>query len=328
MYKKNSNLQEQYKQILQEHEKQMNETASAYDEKEQLLLSNFDQIQYDVQKVHQKELEQYKEKSEIELNKLSTDHQKNLEQSEQKYLEKVTDLKEQIHGLQKQVRNTGEVATHQILCEWKSSRVRRGILKDEEFHIIPNVFIPDYSRKDEITNRQVDHLLLSRAGIYVLETKYWRGTVVHGLSKEDAGIFSFLLDGMKHKGNGQNNEKTIVFVPKVIDDESGNIKKMIQIHSYGEPVSQAKRTAIVTQRYLTKHTTMSNLYITPVVYFGYPQKEEEMNGHLDFSKSDVERLCKKQELETFLDRESQREKRFTAAQLQQIKQIVENVNYI
>ena len=328
MYKKNDNLQKQHKQILQEHEKQMNETASTYEEKEQLLLSNFDQIQYDVQKVHQKELEQYKDKSEFELNKLSTDHQKKLAQSEQNHLEKVNDLNEQIHGLKKQVRNTGEVATHQILREWKNSCVRRGVLKDEEFHIIPNIFIPDESKKDEMTNRQVDHLLLSRTGIYVLETKYWRGTVVHGLSKEDAGVFSFLLEGMKHKGNAQNDEKTIVFVPKIIDDESGNIKKMIQIHSYGEPVSQAKGTAVVTQKFLTKNTNMSNLYVKPVVYFGYPQKDEEMNGLLDFSKSDVQRLSTKQELESFLDKESQKEKRFTVVQLQQIKEIVENVNYI
>lgn len=326
MYKKNSNLQEQHKQILQEHEKQMTETASAYEEKEQLLLSNFDQIQYDVQKVHQKEKEQYREKSEIELNKLSTNHQRKLEQSEQKYIEKVNDLREQIHGLKKQARNTGEVATHQILCEWKNSCVRRGILKDEEFHIIPNVFIPDYSKKDEITNRQVDHLLLLRTGIYVLETKYWRGTVVHGLNKDDAGVFSFLLDGIKN--NWSHDEKTIVFVPKTIDDESGNIKKMIQVQSYGEPTKQAKYTAVVTKQYLDKHTNIPKLYVTPIVYFGYPQQEQEMNGFIDFSQSDVERLTTKQELENFLEKESQKEKRFTTLQLQQIKQCIENVNYI
>ncbi|MCR8927462.1 NERD domain-containing protein [Priestia megaterium] len=328
MYKKNGNLQKLQQQILQEHEKQMNETAITYEEKEQLLLSNFDQIQYGAQKVHQKELEQYKNKSEIELNKLSTDYQKKLAQSEQNHLEKVNDLEEQIYGLKKQVRNTGEVATHQILREWKKSCIRRGVLKEEEFHIIPNIFIPNDSKKGERTNRQVDHLLLSRTGIYVLETKYWQGTVVHGLSKEDAGVFSFLLEGMKQKGNGQNDERTIVFVPKIIDDESGNIKKIIQIHSYGEPVSQAKSTAYVTKIYLADQTNMSNLYVTPVVYFGYPQKDEKMNGFLDFSNSDVQRLSTKQELESFLDRENQKEKRFTVVQLQQFKEIIENANYI
>lgn len=49
--------------------------------------------------------------------------------------------------------------------------------------IMGNVFVP-YEENGETKTRQIDHLVILPSDIYIIETKYWRGTVIHGINRK------------------------------------------------------------------------------------------------------------------------------------------------
>ena len=75
-------------------------------------------------------------------------------------------------------------------------------------YIIPNVFIP-FTYNGKVRTRQIDHLILLPVGIYVIETKYWRGKIVHGLTKTRKRFF-ILLDMIP---SNKKDAQTLVFIP-------------------------------------------------------------------------------------------------------------------
>ena len=72
--------------------------------------------------------------------------------------------------------NRGEYRTYQMLRQLANE------FKDDNFKIYGNLFI---NSSDKRPNRQVDHLVICRCGIFMLETKYWMGTIYHNIKIED-----------------------------------------------------------------------------------------------------------------------------------------------
>lgn len=83
--------------------------------------------------------------------------------------------------------------TYETLHYMKRGFIEQGIILDAEIQIMPNVFIKNNS---EINDNRIHHLILCKTGIYLLETKEWEEKLIHGLTKENAGIYSFMIDEM------------------------------------------------------------------------------------------------------------------------------------
>ncbi|PEL88681.1 chromosome segregation protein, partial [Bacillus wiedmannii] len=81
--------------------------------------------------------------------------------------------------------NGAEMNTYETLHYMKRGFIEQGIILDAEFQVMPNVFIKNNS---EINDNRIHHLILCKTGIYLLETKEWNEKLIHGLTKENAGI--------------------------------------------------------------------------------------------------------------------------------------------
>lgn len=288
-------------------------------EKEQLL-TNFEQQKNRIEYV----FNQKEQALEQAVKEVFQQTQQEHETAVAKMQENMNELNNYIEEIQKYSRNTGEIITHQILSELKKNWVANGTLSETDMHIIPNVFIPFVS-KGQVRTRQIDHLILLPVGIYVVETKYWRGKIVHGLNKTRAKDFSFLLDMIP---NNKKSTQTLVFIPSTSSDETGNAVNTIQVRSYGEPTDQASRTAVTLNEYLNALVQWKVPYVTPVVYFGYPN-QGNMNGLVDLSKENkVTRFTSAEQLQNFFKQELTKPQKLSAVQLQEIKSIVEHVNYL
>ncbi|MFJ5965374.1 nuclease-related domain-containing protein, partial [Bacillus sp. NPDC093026] len=126
------------------------------------------------------------------------DNQKYAFLNEKEFLKnKIEKMDKYINNHKKCSRNTSEVITHTILTELKDKLISDGKINENEMVIMGNVFVP-YDDNGETKTRQIDHLVILPSDIYIIETKYWRGTVIHGINhknaKSIANDFSFVFE--------------------------------------------------------------------------------------------------------------------------------------
>ncbi|WP_174612895.1 nuclease-related domain-containing protein [Virgibacillus ihumii] len=248
---------------------------------------------------------------------------------EQYYLKDIQTLNHHIGKLNKNItdiqrysRNAGEIITHQILEQLKSDLVQEGIISGDEMYIVPNLYIP-YEENGNLKTRQIDHLVLLPTGVYVVETKYWQGKVVHGLTQENAGEFSFIADMMTSRNQSSGKKHTLVFVPDQEFDE-----KKIQVKSYGDPAQQVMSTAYTLRDYIYQHFGRTN-FITPIVYFGY-SSDKNTDGVIDLSDDqNVPRLIGETEIRQYFREQLHAEqKKHSKEVLQETKEGLESINYL
>lgn len=214
-------------------------------------------------------------------------------------------LQSENEEIKRNYRNRGEIITHQILESLKKDLIRKRTITAEEMIIMPNVFIPDENR----TTRQIDHLVLLPSGIYVIETKHWKGHIVLGMTKKNSGKFSFIADLLN-----SSNEETLVFDK----DKSG-----LTINSYGNPIQQAATTAFILKEYL-KRKAIQVGWIDSVVFFNY----EGSVVHDRSANDKVFRKHNKDEFILFFNDELKKKEKYNVQQLHAIKEKIESSNYI
>lgn len=307
-YKKTNALHTEKQVMLQEHQQEKNDIIHHFEQQKNDIEHDFKQENQNLEVAYKKILIQEKEKREAEVAEVQ---------------EIMNELNRYIEDIQKYSRNSGEIITHQILSELKRTWVSNGVLSETDMYIIPNVFIP-FTYNGKVRTRQIDHLILLPVGIYVIETKYWRGKIVHGLTKKRAKDFSFLLDMIP---SNKKDAQTLVFIPSQSTDETGKLVNTIQVRSYGEPTDQASKTAVTLNEYLNNQVSWKVPYITPVVYFGYPNQGN--NGLIELaSENKVNRFSTADQLQNFFRQELVKSPKLNPVQLQEIKSIVEQVNYL
>jgi hypothetical protein len=239
----------------------------------------------------------------------------------------IDQLNQYIYELQSYSRNIGEVKTHQTLHELKNRWIKEGKIEEADMLIIPNVFIPFHSEYG-LKTRKIDHLVLLPTGIYVVQTKYWKGKVIHGLNKENAGDFSFLLDLINEKSYVKSKEQSFVFVSSHSVDEHDEFTPVIQVKAQGELIKQIKYTSQILCDFLSKKMGMKVDFITPVIYFGYQNGNQKTHGLIDLSDDkSVVRLTNDKELCAFFEAEWQKPVIYHTADLLEIKSLIEHVHY-
>ncbi|MEM5840103.1 nuclease-related domain-containing protein [Bacillus sp. LMB3902] len=203
-------------------------------------------------------------------------NQKNEFLNENDFLKnKIVKMDEYINNLKKYSRNSGEVITHTILTELKEKLISEGKINENEMVIMGNVFVP-YEENGETKTRQIDHLVILPSDIYIIETKYWRGTVIHGINRKNAesiaNDFSFVFEQLFPKANS-DTEKTIIFMKNSNIDKDSEQKNSINISYYDNPRNQVMDTMYKLRNFLITYNNKFN-YVEPIVYFGYPRTKK------------------------------------------------------
>ncbi|MEO2282954.1 nuclease-related domain-containing protein [Bacillus licheniformis] len=260
-----------------------------------------------------------KEAKKIHQNNLEREL-KNLEQTYQDHL--VQAHKEASAALQQ-----AEVITHTILTELKEKLISEGKINENEMVIMGNVFVP-YEENGETKTRQIDHLVILPSDIYIIETKYWRGTVIHGINRKNAesiaNDFSFVFEQLFPKANS-DTEKTIIFMKNSNIDKDSEQKNSINISYYDNPRNQVMDTMYKLRNFLITYNNKFN-YVEPIVYFGYPEDKE--NRVIDYSTKDKNRFTSKASLCEYFKNEVLKPAKYTVDEIQQIKRIMQKVNYL
>jgi hypothetical protein len=222
------------------------------------------------------------------------------------YKREIEKLMIENEDIRKNYRNRGEIITHQILENFKSELIRKGSISPDEMMIMPNIFIPE----ENGSIRQIDHLVLLSTGIYLIETKHWKGHIVMGVTRRGSRKFSFLADLMDSE-----EEDTLIFDKT----ESG----VLTVKTYENPIRQVQKTAVILSNYLKRQDIET--WINTLVFFNYDEKEV----HDWPDNSIVKQITNKEQLQQFFINElTSRERIYGAFQLKNIKYLIESANYI
>jgi hypothetical protein len=222
------------------------------------------------------------------------------------YKREIEKLMIENEDIRKNYRNRGEIITHQILENFKSELIRKGSISPDEMMIMPNIFIPE----ENGSIRQIDHLVLLSTGIYLIETKHWKGHIVMGVTRRGSRKFSFLADLMDSE-----EEDTLIFDKT----ESG----VLTVKTYENPIRQVQKTAVILSNYLKRQDIET--WINTLVFFNYDEKEV----HDWPDNSIVKQFTNKEQLQQFFINElTSRERIYGAFQLKNIKYLIESANYI
>ncbi|PFR37069.1 NERD domain-containing protein [Bacillus cereus] len=319
LFYKNKQLESESQQVEFE-KKQAIETykneiaATVIEHKEQQNnLKNMEQKKYnDLQVSANREIENMR----MMKNQLAMQHSKERSEIQNKHNNEIHMFQKLIENLREYTKNGAEMNTYETLHYMKRGFIEQGIILDAEIQIMPNVFIKNNS---EINDNRIHHLILCKTGIYLLETKEWEEKLIHGLTKENAGIYSFMIDEMGKYQQEVEKEETFEYIV-------GKDSSTIQVKNEGNPVYKAKKLSQILYNCLKEMQANSiKEKVKPVVYF-YNENGKEI---IDLSSEETPRLKNREQIVTFFRNEILAGKVvYTVQELEQIREMISRMNYI
>ncbi|HDR4945410.1 TPA: NERD domain-containing protein [Bacillus cereus] len=319
LFYKNKQLESESQQVefekKQAIETYKNEIAATVIEhtEQQNNLKNMEQKKYnDLQVSANREIENMR----MMKNQLAVQHSKERSEIQNKHNNEIHMFQKLIANLREYTKNGAEMNTYETLHYMKRGFIEQGIILDAEIQIMPNVFIKNNS---EVNDNRIHHLILCKTGIYLLETKEWEEKLVHGLTKENAGIYSFMIDEMGKYQQEVEKEETFEYIV-------GKDSSTIQVKNEGNPVYKAKKLSQILYNCLKEMQTNSiKEKVKPVVYF-YNENGTEI---IDLSSEETPRLKDREQIVTFFRNEILAGKIvYTVQELEQIREMISRMNYI
>ncbi|ANS49545.1 NERD domain-containing protein [Bacillus thuringiensis] len=300
------------KQAIETYENEIAATVIEHKE-QQNNLKNMEQKKYnDLQVSANREIENMR----MMKNQLAMQHSKERSEIQNKHNNEIHMFQKLIANLREYTKNGAEMNTYETLHYMKRGFIEQGIILDAEIQIMPNVFIKNNS---EINDNRIHHLILCKTGIYLLETKEWEEKLIHGLTKENAGIYSFMIDEMGKYQQEVEKEETFEYIV-------GKDSSTMQVKNEGNPVYKAKKLSQILYNCLKEMQANSiKEKVKPVVYF-YNENGKEI---IDLSSEETPRLKDREQIVTFFRNEILAGKVvYTVQELEQIREMISRMNYI
>ncbi|WP_157417676.1 NERD domain-containing protein [Bacillus cereus] len=300
------------KQAIETYENEIAATVIEHKE-QQNNLKNMEQKKYnDLQVSANREIENMR----MMKNQLAMQHSKERSEIQNKHNNEIHMFQKLIANLREYTKNGAEMNTYETLHYMKRGFIEQGIILDAEIEIMPNVFIKNNS---EINDNRIHHLILCKTGIYLLETKEWEEKLIHGLTKENAGIYSFMIDEMGKYQQEVEKEETFEYIV-------GKDSSTMQVKNEGNPVYKAKKLSQILYNCLKEMQANSiKEKVKPVVYF-YNENTKEI---IDLSSEETPRLKDREQIVTFFRNEILAGKVvYTVQELEQIREMISRMNYI
>ena len=145
------------------------------------------------------------------------------------------------------------------MLELRDQLVNERRIRPEDMHIMANIFLP----KDPLGKvRQIDHLVLTRTGIYVIDSNLVSGHIYHGITDQQFSDFPVLGQVFETLDLNPNKEQTLL-----LEKQPNN--KTAAFHSYTNEVKEVDNTTEELQRQLELKYTP-----TPIIYF-HPNEVSE-----------------------------------------------------
>lgn len=251
------------------------------------------------------------------IEQLEASTEERLEVQKQKYQENLNEKDDYINSLYEISMTQSEILTYQVLTEIKQQFITENLIYEPEMIIMNNVFIP-YVENQQTLIKQIDHLILHPVGLFIIETKKLKNTIVHGLTKEELGEQEILFDAIFPDVNAQV-EQTFMIEPQ---ENTSYANREIKIIKEVSPVLEVNKTTEILTRYLNVKTTF-NQVIKPIVY--YSNSETETNKLINYSElKEVPLFTNPSEMtHYFRDQITNREHVLEIEEMYEIKSIIE-----
>jgi hypothetical protein len=261
--------------------------------------------QKEMRNSHYQELEAIKEIQKASMEAAAAAYDEKVLQISESYQHQIEKLMMENETIRKNYLNQGEILTHQILEHMKTTFIQERIILPDEMIIMPNIYIPEGNGK----KRQIDHVILLPTGIYVIETKHWKGHIVLGLTRMGSHKFSFLANLLDDE-----KQEAVIFDKNKLGE--------LTVKTCENPLGEIQNTTVILSNYLKSQEIKT--WITPLLFFNH----EESEVHDWSDNSIVTRICNKEQLQHFFFQElTTKERIYGAFQLKNIEHCMEIANY-
>lgn len=231
---------------------------------------------------YSKEKEGLIEKYEANQEEEHLNHKKEVSTLNEKYHTDTTLLNNKLSSLRQFTVDKGEYLTDLSLIQLKERLVRDEKIRETDMHILSNVYLPS---RNYTNTRKIDHLVLTRTGIYMIDSKYWKGHILHGINEENFEELPYTESFFDLLELDKTKEQTLIF--ERADD------KNVSVNHYNDTIEETKTTAEKL-----KNVLKLQYDIVPMIYFN--PKDNGNYSITNYSKDpSVKVLVGEEELEAF-----------------------------
>ncbi|WP_031544316.1 MULTISPECIES: nuclease-related domain-containing protein [Salinicoccus] len=229
-----------------------------------------------------KEKESLVEKYESDNEEQRLEYKKEVSSLNEKYHNDTTLLNNKLSSLRQFTVDKGEYLTDLSLIQLKERLVRDEKIRETDMYILSNVYLPS---RNYTNTRKIDHLVLTRTGIYLIDSKYWKGHILHGVDESNFEELPYIESFFDLLDLDKSKEQTLIFEKS--DD------KNVSVNYYNDTIEETKISAEKL-----KNVFKLQYDVVPMLYFN-PQD----NGNYSISNystdPSIKVLVGEEELENF-----------------------------
>ncbi|QLK86315.1 hypothetical protein [Staphylococcus sp. 17KM0847] len=215
-------------------------------------------------KSKKKAKQKYKEQYQAKEEKLTQSHQEALEKvriekkkvetkHKEDYETMVSSKNREIDALKVFSKNSSEYVTDMRLLGIRERLVKEKRIRPEDMHIMANIFMPVHDL-EEVT--RMSHLVLTRTGLYIIDSQMLKGHVYQGISGASFDENPMMQKVFKTLDLDAKRPQTLVL------DEADSDQHSLSIIDYTAHIENLEKLATQLQRQL------GNKYMpTPILYF-------------------------------------------------------------
>lgn len=204
-----------------------------------------------VEQTYSKEKESLVEKYESEHEEERLGHKKEMSTLNEKYHNDTTLLDNKLSSLHQFTVDKGEYLTDLSLIQLKDKLVKDEKIRETDMIILSNIYLPS---RNYTNTRKIDHLVLTRTGIYLLDSKYWSGHILHGVNENQFEEIPYVESFFDLLELDKQKEQTLIF--EKADSEN------VSVNHYNGIIDETKVTA---EKLKNKFKLQYD--IVPIIYF-------------------------------------------------------------
>ncbi|GGL62229.1 hypothetical protein [Sporolactobacillus putidus] len=284
-------------------EKSRNETASTINETENRL----------------------KEESETKIKNIMTENSATIAGIEESYEKRLGRYEELIDYLQGAQRSEKTFTAYQHLAAIKKILVQSNRISSQQMVVAGNAIVPAKTVGGDLSVVRADILFLLPTGLYVVDTKRYRGKIFHGMNTENAQGFERLIGEIVPKPES-GTEETLILSKRMEQGNSNENFLRITIDCHSDISAPVMKATSEFRAYLSDHR-ISVERIVPVIYF-MDDSADQMKTE-NFSERERPLICLSQnDLYQMISQELDQEEWILATEkIQKIKQLISEINH-
>lgn len=178
-------------------------------------------------------------------------HKKEVSTLNEKYHNDTTLLNNKLSSLRQFTVDKGEYLTDLSLIQLKERLVRDEKIRETDMYILSNVYLPS---RNYTNTRKIDHLVLTRTGIYMIDSKYWGGHILHGVSEENFEDLPYVESFFDLLNLDKAKEQTLIF--EKADNQN------VSVNHYNHTIEETKLSAEKL-----KNILKLQYEVVPMIYF-------------------------------------------------------------